>query len=288
MVVCLDNLFSWWKENIKDLFCNPNFTFIFHDIINPFWWQFHQIYNLACPASPVSYQRKPVETIKTSVLWSINMLDLALKLNARILQASTSEVYGCPLIHPQSESYWGNVNPIGLRSCYDEWKRCAESLFMDYHRQYGVDVRIIRIFNTYWPNMLVHDGRVISNFVIQALKWEDITIYGDGSQTRSFQYIDDLIEGIIAMMNHVEWNSWPINLWSDEEINMKNLAKTILKLIPESKSKIIFQPLPSDDPKQRKANSQLAKNLFWRETTIDLEHWLKKTIEYFRPLVHDW
>jgi len=284
-VICLDNLFTGTKENILELVNNPRFTFVLHDITQPFWAQVDEIYNLACPASPIHYQKNPVETIKTSLLWAINMLELATKVKAKILQTSTSEVYGDPLVHPQIESYRGNVNPIGHRSCYDEGKRAAETLFMDYHREYGADIRIIRIFNTYGPNMHPADGRVISNFIMQALKNEDITIYGDGSQTRSFQYIDDLLEGMIRMMNNQNWFIGPVNIGTDFEFTIKELAEMVLRFIPESKSKIICEPLPSDDPKQRKANNSLAKEKLWWEPKMKLEEGLVKTIAYFRKFI---
>ena len=284
-VYCLDNLFTWNKENIIDLINNPKFTFILHDVTQPFWGQFDEIYNLACPASPIHYQKNPVETIKTSVLWSINMLELALKTKAKILQASTSEIYWDPKIHPQVESYRWNVNPIWIRSCYDEWKRASETLFMDYHREHKVDIRIIRIFNTYGPAMNPNDWRVISNFIMQALKNEDITIYWDGTQTRSFQYVDDLVEVMIRMMNNNIWFIWPVNTWTDFEFTINELAEIILKLIPESKSKIVYKPLPWDDPKQRKADNSLAKEKLWREPKIKLEEGLKKTIEYFKQYI---
>ncbi len=284
-VVCLDNLFTWTKENIKDLLNNPLFTFVFHDITQPFWLQVDQIYNLACPASPIHYQKNPVETIKTSILGAINMLELALKVNATILQASTSEVYWDPAIHPQSETYWWNVNIVGCRSCYDEGKRSVETLFMDYHRQYWVDIRIVRIFNTYGPNMHPADGRVVSNFIMQALRNEDITIYGTGEQTRSFQYVDDLIEWMIRMMNNEIWFIWPVNIGTQFEFSMKELANQILELIPESTSKIVFEPLPQDDPKQRRADNRLAKEKLGWEPKVELKKWLKQTIEYFRKFI---
>lgn len=284
-VICLDNLFTGTKENIKSLISNKLFTFVLHDVTQPFWLQVDQIYNLACPASPVHYQKNPIETTRTSILWAMNMLELALKVNATILQASTSEVYGDPTVHPQPETYRGNVNINGPRSCYDEWKRASETLFMDYHKQYWVDIRIIRIFNTYGPNMHPADGRVVSNFIIQALRNQDITIYGTGEQTRSFQYIDDLVEGVIRMMNNKIWFIWPVNIGTQFEFTMKELAKQILKLIPESKSKIIFEALPTDDPKQRKADNRLAKAKLWWEPKIELEEGLKNTIEYFRKFI---
>lgn len=284
-VICLDNLFTGTKNNIYDIINNPRFTFVLHDITQPFRAQVDEIYNLACPASPIHYQKNPVETIRTSIVWAINMLDLANKVKAKILQTSTSEVYGDPLEHPQRESYRGNVNPIGTRSCYDEGKRATETLFMDYHREYGVDIRIIRIFNTYGPNMHPEDGRVVSNFIMQALTNQDITMYGTGEQTRSFQYIDDLIEWMIKMMNNEQWFIWPVNIWTEFEFTMKELAQTITKLIPGNTSNIIYKPLPSDDPKQRRANNQLAKEKLGREPKIWLEEGLKNTIEYFKRFI---
>lgn len=285
-IICLDNLFTGWKQNITDMLENPRFTFVLHDINNPFWGQFDEIYNLACPASPIHYQRNPVETIKTSVLWAINMLELALKTKAKILQASTSEIYWDPQIQPQTETYRWNVNPIWIRSCYDEWKRCAETLFMDYYREYRVDIRIIRIFNTYWPSMHVNDWRVVSNFIIQALRNEDITIYWDWSHIRPFQYIDDLIEGILCMMNNDRWFIGPVNIWNTKEFKIKELAEIILKLIPESKSKIVYSDYcPVDDPKQRRADINLAQKELSREPKIDLEEGLIKTINYFKSVL---
>ena len=284
-VICLDNLFTGTKENIKSLISNQLFTFVLHDVTQPFWLQVDQIYNLACPASPVHYQKNPVETARTSILWAMNMLELALKVNATILQASTSEVYGDPAVHPQPETYRGNVNINGPRSCYDEWKRASETLFMDYHRQYWVDIRIIRIFNTYGPHMHPADGRVVSNFIIQALRNQDITIYGTGEQTRSFQYIDDLVEGMIKMMNNETWFVWPVNIGTQFEFTMKELANEILNLIPESSSKIIYKPLPQDDPKQRRADNRLAKEKLGWEPKVKLEEGLGETIEYFRKFI---
>ena len=284
-VICLDNLFTGNKNNIKNLTSNPFFTFVLHDITQPFRAQVDEIYNLACPASPVHYQKNPVETIKTSLLGAINMLELALKVKAKILQASTSEVYGDPLVHPQPESYRGNVNINGSRSCYDEGKRAAETLFMDYYRQYGVEVRIIRIFNTYGPNMHPHDGRVVSNFIMQALKNEDITIYGDGSQTRSFQYVDDLIRGMTLMMDNDQGFIGPVNIGTEYEFTIKALAEKIISLIPWCRSKIIYEPLPSDDPRQRRADNHLAKEKLGWEPKIKLEEGLMKTIQYFRSFL---
>lgn len=284
-VICLDNLFIWSKNNIRDLLDNPYFTFVLHDVSQPFWAQVDQIYNLACPASPIHYQKNPVETTKTSMLGAFNMLELALKVKARILQASTSEVYGDPLVHPQPETYRGNVNTLWPRACYDEWKRIAETLFMDYHRQYQVDIRIIRIFNTYGPNMHPQDGRVISNFIMQALQDQDITIFGDWSQTRSFQYIDDLLDGMIAMMNNEDNFIGPVNIGTQFEFSMLDLAKEIKRLIPDSKSNIVFKVLPQDDPKQRRADNTLAKEKLWWEPKISLEEGLIKTINYFKTQI---
>lgn len=280
-VTAIDNLFTGTKENIYDLLDNPRFSFVLHDVTHPFWGQFDEIYNLACPASPFHYQHNPVETLKTSVLGMMNMLELALKTKAKVLHTSTSEVYGDPLVHPQVESYWGNVNTIGIRSCYDEGKRCAETLAADYRRQWGVDVRMVRIFNTYGPNMHPKDGRVISNFIMQALHNEDITIFGDGSQTRSFQYVDDLIEAIRRLMN-VENPPLVMNVGNPGEYTMLELAENVLKLIPESTSKIVFELLPEDDPKKRKPDITLAKETLGWEPKISLVDGLKKTIEYFR------
>jgi UDP-glucuronate decarboxylase len=279
-VICLDNFFTGRMENIKELVGNPNFEFIRHDITVPITLEVDQIYNLACPASPPAYQHSAIKTIKTNTIGMINMLGLAKRTKARILQASTSEVYGDPKVHPQPEDYWGNVNPIGIRSCYDEGKRVAECLCMDYHRQHKVDIRIVRIFNTYGPFMDPNDGRVVSNFIMQALKGENITIYGDGSQTRSFQYVSDLIEGMYKMMNTEDFIG-PVNLGNPGEFTIKELAEKIIKAT-KSKSKIIYKPLPSDDPKQRKPEITLAKkNLKW-EPKIKLDEGLKPTIEYFR------
>lgn len=282
-VICMDNYFTGLKQNIVHLLDNPYFELVRHDVTFPYYVEVDEIYNLACPASPIHYQFDPVSTTKTSVIGAINMLGLAKRTKARILQASTSEVYGDPIVHPQEESYWGNVNPIGLRSCYDEGKRCAETLFMDYHRQNKVDVKIIRIFNTYGPRMRPDDGRVVSNFIMQALKGEDITIYGDGKQTRSFQYVDDLVEGMIRMMASENF-SGPVNLGNPREFTMLELAELVLKMT-NSKSKIIFTPLPSDDPKQRKPDITLAKEKLngW-EPKIRLEEGLIDTIKYFKSL----
>ena len=282
-VICMDNYFTGLKQNIVHLLDNPYFELVRHDVTFPSYVEVDEIYNLACPASTIHYQFDPVSTTTTSVIGAINMLGVAKRTKARILQASTSEVYGDPIVHPQEESYWGNVNPIGLRSCYDEGKRCAETLFMDYHRQNKVDVKIIRIFNTYGPRMRPDDGRVVSNFIMQALKGEDITIYGDGKQTRSFQYVDDLVEGMIRMMASENFTG-PVNLGNPREFTMLELAELVLKMT-NSKSKIIFTPLPSDDPKQRKPDITLAKEKLngW-EPKIRLEEGLIDTIKYFKSL----
>jgi UDP-glucuronate decarboxylase len=281
-VICLDNFFTGRKKNISHLMSNLNFELIRHDIIFPYYAEVDEIYNLACPASPPFYQENPIKTMKTSVIGAINMLGLAKRTGAKILQASTSEVYGDPTVHPQPESYWGNVNPIGIRSCYDEGKRSAETIFMDYHKQNKVKIKIIRIFNTYGPRMNPKDGRVVSNFIMQALNNENITIYGDGSQTRSFQYVDDLVEGMIRMMDSPENITGPINLGNPNEFTILQLAHTIIETT-KSKSKIISLPLPQDDPKQRKPEISLAKfNLNKWEPTIELNEGLLKTISYFK------
>ena len=280
-VICLDNFFTGSKENIINLLDNNRFELVRHDITKEYFIEVDEIYNLACPASPPHYQYNAIKTIKTSVLGMINMLGLAKRCKARILQASTSEVYGDPLIHPQIESYWGNVNPIGIRSCYDEGKRCAETLMMDYHRQNKTDIRIVRIFNTYGPNMDLSDGRVVSNFIVQALKNEDITIYGDGSQTRSFCYVDDLIDGMIKMMNNTNGFIGPVNLGNPSERTILDFAKLIIKLT-NSNSKIIHKPLPSDDPSKRQPDITLAKKELNFEPKVDIEEGLIKTIEYFK------
>jgi UDP-glucuronate decarboxylase len=282
-VVCIDNLFTGQKANIAHLLANPNFEFVRHDIIDPFKFEVDQIYNLACPASPPHYQYNPIKTIKTSVMGAINCLGLAKRVKARIFQASTSEIYGDPNVHPQPESYWGNVNPIGKRSCYDEGKRCAETLFFDYHRENKVDIRVIRIFNTYGPRMHPNDGRVVSNFIVQALKGQDLTIYGDGTQTRSFCYVDDLIEGFVRFMAQTE-TVGPMNLGNPGEFTMLELAELTLKLTG-GKSKIVHRPLPSDDPKQRQPDISLAKRVLKWEPTIPLEEGLQRTIAYFRGKV---
>ncbi len=282
-VTCLDNLFTGSKENIKHLLTHPNFTFVEHDVQHPFFEPVDWIFNLACPASPPRYQHDPVATVRTNVLGMMNMLELAKQTNARILQASTSEVYGDPLCHPQEEAYWGNVNPISRRACYDEGKRCAETLCFDYYREYGVDIRVIRIFNTYGPRMAKDDGRVVSNFVLQALRGEDLTVYGDGSYTRSFQYIDDLIEGMMCMM-HTENFTGPVNIGNPGEFTILELAKLVIELTGSS-SKIVHLPAVEHDPKQRKANIDLAKSKLHWEPNIPLREGLEKTIAYFRTVV---
>lgn len=282
-VICLDNLFTGNKDNIRHLLGNQYFEFIRHDIIQPIILEVDQIYNLACPASPIHYQYNPIKTTKTSVLGAMNMLGLAKRVHARILQASTSEVYGDPEVHPQPESYRGCVNPIGIRSCYDEGKRVAETLFFDYHRMHGVEIKVMRIFNTYGPKMHPSDGRVVSNFIVQALKGNDITIYGDGSQTRSFCYVDDLIDGMIRLMNSRAEFTGPVNIGNPGEFTIKQLAELVIKLTGSS-SKLVFQPLPSDDPLQRKPVIDLAvKELDWKPT-VPLEKGLLKTIEYFKTI----
>lgn len=288
-VFCLDNFFTGSKTNIEDLLINEKFTLIEQDVTNPLIKKINvdQIYNLACPASPVHYQYDPVKTTLTSVIGSINMLELAKETGARILQASTSEVYGDPEVHPQPEEYWGKVNPIGIRSCYDEGKRCAETLFFDYYRQNNVDIRVIRIFNTYGPNMAADDGRVVSNFIVQALENKDITIYGDGSQTRSFQYVDDLVSGMIKMMNNDKNFVGPVNLGNPGEFTIKELAEIVLKKLPNSKSKIILKDLPADDPKQRKPKIDLAKKMLAWEPKIPLDEGLDKTISYFAEKIKE-
>ncbi len=282
-VVCLDNLFTGRKSNIEHLLANSRFEFVRHDVTDPFKVEVEQIYNLACPASPPHYQYNPIKTIKTSVMGSINCLGLAKRLKARVFQASTSEVYGDPQVHPQPESYWGNVNPIGKRSCYDEGKRCAETLFFDYHRENKVDIRVVRIFNTYGPRMHEADGRVVSNFIVQALRGEDLTIYGDGAQTRSFCYVDDLIEGFVRFMAQTE-TPGPLNLGNPGEFTMLQLAQLTLKLVG-GKSKIVHRPLPSDDPKQRQPDITLARKLLKWEPAVPLEEGLKRTIAYFKTKV---
>ena len=284
-VICLDNYFTGNKKNIVHLIENPFFEIVRHDITESYYAEVDEIYNLACPASPIHYQHNPIKTIKTSVMGAINILGLAKRVNAKVLQASTSEVYGDPHIHPQPESYWGNVNPIGIRSCYDEGKRCAETLFMDYHNQNDVQIKIIRIFNTYGPNMNPEDGRVVSNFIVQALKGESITIFGDGNQTRSFQYVDDLVEGMIRMMNSKDNFLGPVNLGNPNEFTMLELAQTILRLT-NSKSKLIHLDLPKDDPKQRQPDISWAKKeLNGWEPKTQLVEGLKETIAYFESVI---
>ena len=279
-VICLDNFFTGRKSNIQHLLNNPRFELIRHDVIDPFKVETDQIYNLACPASPPHYQFNPIKTTKTSVMGAINCLGLAKRTRARVFQASTSEVYGDPEIHPQVESYWGNVNPIGRRSCYDEGKRCAETLFFDYHRENGVDIRVIRIFNTYGPRMHPNDGRVVSNFIVQALRGEDLTIYGDGSQTRSFCYVDDLVEGFVRFMNQTA-TVGPLNLGNPGEFTMLELAEIILKQVG-GPAKITHRPLPADDPKQRRPDITLAKKHLGWEPQVPLAEGIARTISYFR------
>lgn len=284
-VICLDNYFTGSKDNVRHLLGAGNFELVRHDVTAPYYAEVDEVYNLACPASPIHYQYNPIKTTKISVMGALNMLGLAKRTRARILQASTSEVYGDPAVHPQKESYWGNVNPIGVRSCYDEGKRCAETLFMDYHRQNGVRIKIVRIFNTYGPRMSMNDGRVISNFVVQALLNEDITIYGDGSQTRSFQYIDDLTEAVVRMMNTDDSVIGPVNVGNPNEFTILQIAKTIIELTG-SRSKIIYKPLPEDDPVQRQPDISLARELLsgW-EPRVQLKEGLEKTISYFEALL---
>ena len=283
-VLCVDNLFTGQRRNIEHLIGDRRFEFMRHDVTFPLYVEVDEIYNLACPASPIHYQHDPVQTTKTSVHGAINMLGLAKRLKARILQASTSEVYGDPKVHPQTEDYWGHVNPIGPRSCYDEGKRCAETLFFDYHRQHRLRIKVVRIFNTYGPRMHPNDGRVVSNFIVQALQGEPITIYGDGSQTRSFCYVDDLIDAFIRMMDTPDDFPGPVNIGNPGEFTMLELAERVLKLTG-SKSKIEFQPLPADDPKQRRPDITLAKNRLGWEPKVTLEDGLKETIAYFRTIV---
>jgi UDP-glucuronate decarboxylase len=283
-VLCVDNFYTGRKANIAHLMRYPYFELIRHDICFPLYVEVDEIYNLACPASPIHYQYDPVQTTKTSVHGSINMLGLAKRVKAKILQASTSEIYGEPTVHPQPESYWGNVNLIGARSCYDEGKRCAETLFFDYHRQYPwLVIKVARIFNTYGPRMQPHDGRVVSNFIMQALQGEDITVYGDGSQTRSFCYVDDLIQGLIELMQTSDGFTGPVNLGNPQEFSILELAESILKLT-RSKSQIVYQPLPADDPTQRQPDITLAKTTMGWEPQVPLEEGLKKTIEYYKAL----
>ena len=279
-IICMDNLYTGDKENIQHLMTNKNFEFIRHDITFPTYLEVNEIYNLACPASPIHYQRDPVQTVKTCVHGAINMLGLAKRCKAKILQASTSQIYGDPSVHPQVEEYWGNVNTIGPRSCYDEGKRCAQTLFYCYQKQYNLQTKLIRIFNTYGPRMSVGDGRVVSNFIVQALKGQDITIQGDGSQTRSFCFVDDLIDGMIKMMNSKDSIHGPINLGNPGEFTIKELAQKVIQLT-HSHSKLIYTPLPKDDPKQRKPDISKAKELLKWEPTIDLDQGLRRTINYF-------
>jgi UDP-glucuronate decarboxylase len=284
-VICLDNYFTGSKKNIVHLLNSPYFELVRHDVTHSYFAEVDEIYNLACPASPVHYQYNPIKTIKTSVMGAVNMLGLAKRIKAKILQASTSEVYGDPEVHPQTEDYWGNVNPIGIRSCYDEGKRCAESLFMNYHRQNGVKIKVIRIFNTYGPRMNPNDGRVVSNFIVQALKGEDITIFGDGTQTRSFQYVDDLLEGMVRMMESRDEFIGPVNIGNPNEFTMLELANEVIALT-NSRSKIIHLPLPADDPTQRQPNIDLAKlELNGWEPKVQLREGLGRTIEYFDKLL---
>lgn len=283
-VYCLDNFFTGQKENVIHLLDNPYFELIRHDVTAPFFIETDEIYNLACPASPVHYQYNPIKTMKTSVMGAINMLGLAKRVGAKILQASTSEVYGDPLVHPQPESYWGHVNPIGERACYDEGKRSAETLFVNYHKQNNVDIKIIRIFNTYGPNMHPHDGRVVSNFIVQALQNHDITVYGEGNQTRSFQYVDDLVEGMIRLMGSRDGFTGPVNIGNPNEFTILELAQKVIQLTG-SKSKIIYQPLPSDDPMQRQPDISLAKKELDWSPNVQLDEGLIKTIRFFKTII---
>lgn len=283
-VVCLDNYFTGQKQNVVHLLKNPYFEIIRHDVTTPFFIEVDEIFNLACPASPIHYQYNPIKTMKTSVMGAINMLGLAKRIKAKVLQASTSEVYGDPKIHPQTEAYWGNVNPIGERACYDEGKRAAETLFVNYHKQNNVRIKIIRIFNTYGPRMHPNDGRVVSNFIVQALKGENISIYGDGSQTRSFCYVDDLIDGMIRMMNSREDFTGPVNIGNPGEFTIRELAEKVIELT-NSSSKIVYQPLPSDDPMQRKPDITLARKELGWEPKIHLEEGLIKTIDFFKSVI---
>jgi UDP-glucuronate decarboxylase len=283
-VLCLDNFFTGGKENVSHLLGKPNFELIRHDLVQPIFLEVDEIYNLACPASPIHYQYNPVKTVKTNVMGAINMLGLAKRVKAKIFQASTSEVYGDPTVHPQKEDYWGNVNTIGIRSCYDEGKRCAETLFFDYHRQNKVNIRVVRIFNTYGPRMHPNDGRVVSNFIVQALKNKDITVFGEGTQTRSFCYVDDMIDGMVRMMNGPDDFIGPVNLGNPGEFTILELAQKILD-ITGSRSKIVFEPLPQDDPTQRQPDITLAKKRLGWEPKIDLEEGLKRTIEYFKSVL---
>jgi len=283
-VICVDNFFTGKKENILQILDNPKFEVIRHDITHPIYVEVDQIYNLACPASPIHYQHDPVQTTKTSVHGAINMLGLAKRVKAKIFQASTSEVYGDPLVHPQPESYWGNVNPVGFRSCYDEGKRCAETLFFDYYRQHNLKIKVARIFNTYGPRMHPHDGRVVSNFIVQALKGNPLTVYGDGSQTRSFCYVDDLIDGFVKMMDSSDKLTGPVNLGNPDEFTILELAEKVIKLT-KSTSRIIRKKLPEDDPAQRQPDIRMAKKALKWEPTVKLKDGLKETIKYFRKLI---
>ncbi len=283
-VLCVDNYFTGSKRNVEHLLSNPRFELMRHDVTFPLYVEVDRIFNLACPASPVHYQKNPVQTTKTSVHGAINMLGLAKRVGARILQASTSEVYGDPTEHPQTEAYWGNVNPIGIRACYDEGKRCAETLFFDYHRQYGVEIKVARIFNTYGPRMHPDDGRVVSNFIVQALRGEDITLYGDGSQTRSFCFVSDLVDGLMKLMDSPVALTGPVNLGNPTEFTIRALAERVLALTG-SRSKLIFQPLPQDDPKQRQPDIALADSALGWSPTIGLDQGLSKTIDYFRGII---
>ena len=283
-VLCVDNFYTGRRDNIKDLLSNPDFEVIRHDVCFPLYVEVDEIYNLACPSSPIHYQFDPVQTTKTSVHGAINMLGLAKRVKAKILQASTSEVYGDPDIHPQPESYWGHVNPVGIRACYDEGKRCAETLFFDYHRQHRLRIKVARIFNTFGPRMYPNDGRVVSNFIIQALKGEDITIYGEGNQTRSFCYVDDLISGFIKLMNTPDDFTGPVNLGNPVEFSILELARKVIELTG-TRSKIIFKPLPQDDPERRKPDITLAREKLQWEPGVKLEDGLQKTVEYFRNLL---
>lgn len=284
-VLCVDNFYSGVKDNVTHLLPHPHFELMRHDVTFPLYVEVDEIYNLACPASPIHYQRDPVQTTKTSVHGAINVLGLAKRLKAKILQASTSEVYGDPEVHPQAESYWGRVNPIGIRSCYDEGKRCAETLFFDYHRQYGVDIKVARIFNTYGPRMHPNDGRVVSNFIVQALKGEDITIYGDGSQTRSFCYVDDMIEGFIRLMASSSDCTGPVNIGNPGEFTIRELAERVISLVGGT-SRLICKPLPQDDPKQRRPDISLAQGRLGWKPTVNLDEGLQRTIAYFKSQIH--
>ncbi len=283
-VICVDNFYTGSRDSVNNLLENPYFEVIHHNICFPLYLEADEIYNLACPASPIHYQFNPIQTTKVNVLDSINMLGLAKRLKIRIFQASTSEVYGNPLAHPQHETYWGNVNPIGPRACYDEGKRCAETLFFDYNRRHGVDIKVARIFNTYGPRMYIDEGRVVSNFIVQALKEEDITVYGDGSQTRSFCYVDDMIDGITSMMSTQNGFTGPVNLGNTRETNLLDLARMIIELTG-SRSKIVFKPLPKDDPERRRPDITLAAEKLGWKPTVDLEMGLRNTIEYFKRVL---